>query len=489
MTPRTYHLNPPDRTGVLFGLSAFQTGAAGVGVVSFALVTAVAGPVFGLLVAFPFAAAAVRVRGMTVVDAVPLVWSRLRTRGGADWFARLPLVADVLQLPPALDGQDVLAVDGADHGFFGRADAVAVVHDRRQRRLAVTVRVGGRRFALLERAEQDGLLGMWADALAPFARPGSPVVAVRWSEWVAPAGTEEQRRWLSETRPANADADAVAAYERLLAAGGPTTARHDVLVTVAVPDRLADPVRRDRRQAAVAALLTEVRLFVQRLEAAGLTVGDPLSPSELADALRRRLDSGAQPALDRCARTLGARAGVAPLNGGPLAARESWRKWQVDGTLHRAFYVAEWPRLGVPADWLQPLLLHSGAVRTVAVFYEPVAPAESRRTIERQVTKLVTDAEQRARSGFRVDARHTRAEQAVLDREQELVAGYTEFAYCGVVGVCAATATELERAASEVQQVAASIGIELRPLHGRHPSAVAACLPLARMVAGRGMLP
>ena len=72
------------------------------------------------------------------------------------------------------------------------------------------------------------------------------------------------------------------------------------------------------------------------------------------------------------------------------------------------------------------------------------------------------------------------------EREEELVAGYGEFFYAGVVCVTAASLSELEAATDEITQVAASVGLELRPLHGRHDRAMIASLPIARGVAPRG---
>ena len=44
----------------------------------------------------------------------------------------------------------------------------------------------------------------------------------------------------------------------------------------------------------------------------------------------------------------------------------------------------------------------------------------------------------------------------------------------------------VEAAADEISQVAASTGLELRPLHGRHDQAVIATLPVARGLAPKG---
>ena len=91
-------------------------------------------------------------------------------------------------------------------------------------------------------------------------------------------------------------------------------------------------------------------------------------------------------------------------------------------------------------------MLYNGAVRTVSVFFEPVPRSKSQRSITRDAAKIESDAQQRAEKGFRVGAHHRRAAQAVEEREEELVAGYGEYFYAGVVCVSAASLTELETA-------------------------------------------
>jgi len=46
--------------------------------------------------------------------------------------------------------------------------------------------------------------------------------------------------------------------------------------------------------------------------------------------------------------------------------------------------------------------------------------------------------------------------------------------------VSAPTLDDLDAVTAEITQVAASVGVDLRPLHGRHDVAVAATLPIAR---------
>jgi len=131
------------------------------------------------------------------------------------------------------------------------------------------------------------------------------------------------------------------------------------------------------------------------------------------------------------------------------------------------------------------MLLQAGGVRTFAIHYEPVAPSRSQRRVDRDSTRLAADEEQRTRGGFRIGARHRRAQAAVLERESELVAGFFELEYAGFVTVTAADVDTLERSCAEYEQTAAQAGLELRPLDGRHDLALVCTLPVGRGLAPR----
>ena len=430
-----------------------------------------------------------RLGGRPLVEWIPYALRWARHRRATTWFAPLrPLGSSpptTPVLPPPLDTQVVIAASGPG----GRE--MAVVTDAAASTYAASVRVSGRQFALVERGEQDALLALWGDALGAFCREAASVVEVRWSEWAAPSGMEEQHAYLAEHAIADVSDPAVASYRELLRSAAPVATRHEVLVTVVVSSRRLRLDARhhgDKQAAATEVLAEEVRQLTRRLEAAGLSVSPPLSVGELCRALRVRLDPQVISVLDRKSRTLGDRAGlVAPADAGPLCATATRLHWEVDGSLHRTFWFSEWPRFDVGPTWMSDLLLYGGAVRTVAMSYQPVPPRVSQRAILRQAAKLEADVDQRRRTGFRVGAHHRRASQAVEEREEELVAGFAELAYAGVVDVCAPTTEALERACADVVQISAGCGIELRPLDRRHDQAVAACLPLARGLALKGL--
>ncbi|MFN2607499.1 MAG: SCO6880 family protein, partial [Acidimicrobiales bacterium] len=180
MSDRRYRLAPQDRTGWMFGLAGPQILTLGAGIVISILVLQAgvplriaAGPVLlGLILAL------VRVGGRSLLEWVPSVWRWVRSHGSKDkvWLAPLTRGASppptTPALPPPLAGQ-VILVTGDD------GPPVGVVWDRKGDTYAATIRVAGRQFALVERGEQENLLAMWGDALAPFCQERGPVVEVR----------------------------------------------------------------------------------------------------------------------------------------------------------------------------------------------------------------------------------------------------------------------------------------------------------------------
>ncbi len=126
---------------------------------------------------------------------------------------------------------------------------------------------------------------------------------------------------------------------------------------------------------------------------------------------------------------------------------------------------------------MEPFLASGAISRTVTVVLVPVSTHQSRRRIERDLVKLESDASAKEDKGRRIDARHRRATQALLDREEELVAGYPEMAYAGLVTVSARDLEELDEHGEIIEQLARENGMDLRLLDARQDLAWAAALP------------
>lgn len=424
--PRAYRFDPLDHSGVLFGLAAGPCIALG---------AAIAAGVMALSAGFPLAAAAslpVAVAALTIPAPggralwercpAPTSWWRTR-RSRSTWLARLKPADAWSDLPSCLAG-------------LAAGDALAGIADRRDHTVTVALRAFGPRLSLLDPVDHDLSLGLWADVLNQLGADPD-VVHLAWSDHTT----------IPAARPHTADDGEV---ERVVAG---RAVRHDVLLTLTIRDDRRDRARVERAVAGAYRALTS----------AGIAADPPLDAATLSRVVAERGDP------------------FAAVGGGrPLAVRAEWDRCRVDGGVHRSYWVASWPQLPVTAGWLDGFLAVTGVTRTFAVAFVPVARHQARRRIERDLVKLESDATTRAERGRRVDARHRRATQSLLDRERELVDGHGEFAYAGVVTVSAPDDDTLVRDAQTVEQLALEAGLELRALHGRHDLGWAATLPLGR---------
>lgn len=495
---RSYRFAPIDRTGWLLGLGGTQCVVLAAGVLLAGTMLRSGAPAPAVLA--PLAIAAVfglgSWEGRTAHEWAPVLLRHLGLRAARRhrWSARIPLLTGTVAdrerppaLPPFLVGIELLDAGPLSWCPATRAGGVGVVCDRRDRTVSASLAVRGREFSLVERADQERIVERWGDSLAAFCTERRGVTRIRVTERSSPAGVLDHQRFVEAHGTATPASDAQRSYLELLADAGPMAVQHEAVVTVTVDTR---KVRGNRangnpRDTAIEALMEELRLLTGRLEAGGLDVDPPLSASRTAEMLRLRLDPASAPSLTARARTLAELAGVSLASMGPLATASEWGHVRVDGSCHRTYWVAEWPRLEVGPNWLEPVLLHAGGVRTFALHYEPVPPSRSQRRIDRDSTRLAADEEQRSRAGFRIGARHRRAQSAVLEREAELVAGYAELEYAGFVTVSAPDPDALARSCSEHEQLAAQAGLELRALDGRHDLGLVCALPVSRGIATR----
>jgi hypothetical protein len=388
-------------------------------------------------------------------------------------------------MPKVLAGLDMIEVP--TDWILGRTTGMAVVKDRMAGTVTGVLRVHGRGFPLASATEQDLILVGWGSALTPFARERCPVTRVVWQEWAHPVGSTAHRDFLDTTGPTSRSSAEVDDYLALLDQQAPATVAHEILLSVTV-DQHRVRTRRSagsRVDAAIDALNDELRQLTARLEAAGLIVDGPLTPPELATAIRLRSDPTRTAQLDALGRSLAAASQRGGIEWGPMAVEPKWGDVRVDGSIHRTYRVANWPLLPVASDWLGPLLTDARATRTVCVVMEPVPMSRAARAADREVMSREADAELKERKGFRVNARERKRLVDVEARERELSEGHAEFRFVGIVDVTASDPDALDDAAVAVEQAAGQSLLDLRPLEARHDLGWVACLPLGRNVANR----
>ena len=442
--------------------------------------------------------------------------------------------APVRTVPPALAGISILQVarpGGLAVGDGGRAaratvagSPVGVLCDRRTGSLTAAVAVRGHSFALAGADDRERKIAGWSSLLAGMAREGSRVRRLQWTASVLPDDGRAlvahlgERAALAESHPARSS------YADLLAGAGAGAHRHEVLVALQTwPTHRRFGIRAPGRDGAgvvgasrvggpavrCARLLSEVDALCRQLGDAEVHVEGVLGPAEVASVFRRTGEAvpsapaspeavaSASALPEDVASPTGPRGGpgrsagpernevVGDARGDhdrwpwPMAVEQRWDCLRTDATWHATFWIAEWPRTDVGADFLAPLLL--GPVRrTVSVVMEPLSPLEATRQVERDRTADVADAELRRRGGFLSTARRAREEELVVRREAELADGHASFRYSGYVTVTATSPEQLADDCEATEQAAGQARLELRRLYGDQLRAFTCTLPLCR---------
>ena len=490
---RRYRFSPLVKTGLFGTMPTTQVVVLAVGcgmsfvlillrLFTFALLPALAGLVVGFK----------RVGGWALHEIIPLKFAWWAGRRRHRWFRPVPMLAPgehaTEHLPPPMRGLCLLDVDVSWITAPGRLAGIGVVHDVTAGVLTGVLRVNGDgQFSLSAADTQDGRVALWGDALAGFCRERLTVCRIVWQEWststsvqTSASGVDPARTWgLGE---------AAADYVELVTHAAPRSVSHDTLVSISV-DLAALPTRRTRPVDALAGglqLLTEeLRLFTARLEGTGLHVEPPLSPAQLTVAVRSRSGPFSESHTAALSTSLAAGLGVTTAGLAPMVVDENWDHVRVDRAIHRSWWVQGWPRLEVPAAWMDLLLLGGDCTRTVTVVFEPISPSQAARSIDEASVALESAQAAKSKRGFRIRAGERRLRDEVERREHELVAGYGDLAYCGLVTVTARSLDELDDAAADFEQSTAHAGVQLRPLEGRHAMGWVAGLPLGRTVAAR----
>jgi hypothetical protein len=165
-----------------------------------------------------------------------------------------------------------------------------------------------------------------------------------------------------------------------------------------------------------------------------------------------------------------------------MASLDQWAALRSDGQWHATYWISEWPRVDVGADFLSPLLVAEGR-RAVALVMGPVPFERAMRQARSARTADLADEEIRSRAGFLPSARRRREADGATVREEELAEGHVEYRFSGYVTVTASDHRSLEQSCAETEQAAQESRLEIRRLYGRQAEAYTWTLPLARGLA------
>jgi hypothetical protein len=496
-----YRFGPLERRGLVAGWRGGQ-----IAVVAVALVVAV-----GILRARPSAAGVAAAFVAVGAGVVTTTWP-VAGRTAEQWAPEAARHIDVLRRRHKVRRREpfatlrVLAIDmtpaasapaprspARPEGRPGDRARAGVMHDVAAQTYTAVLEVSGPGFVLLGAADKTRRVGDWSGVLASLAREGTAVHRLQWIERSLPDDGAEVRRHITERAMLDVASTARRSYADLVEGEVADVHRHQVMVAVTVhAGRSSRSVRGagGGQRGACAVVLREAASLSRRLGEAGLDVAGVLSAPALNDAVRRGFDTETSPRRQAerdgsaTSETMHPRPVASrPTWPGPMAMVPEWGRLRTDATWHATYWIAEWPRTDVAADFLGPLLLVSDVRRSVAVVMEPVAPLRAARRIEQARTADIADAELRRRGGFLATARRRREEEVLVQREGELADGHASFRFSGYVTVSAGDTDVLEEACGRMEQAAGQAGLELRRCYGDQAMAFTCTLPLGRGLA------
>ena len=371
--------------------------------------------------------------------------------------------------------RELRGVSIAQVGYRDRS--IGAIREQRGRRLTAVLACRVVAFSLLDPEAQERRLARWGLVLAGAA--GTSVRRLQWIERTAPAQGDELARWLQSARdpavPPRGTA-MIESYLELIDATAKVTQEHEILVAIQVDAR-----HRERGAGSAAdALIEQTERIAQGLEAAEVTVLGALSAGQIARTLRTAFDPYCRTELAAVEATGRSRGGLEQANAWPLGAREAWDHYRSDGAVHATHWIGAWPRVDVSPMFMDALLSHSSAVRTVAVTVEPIPLERSTREVEAAVTRDRADHDLRVRFGQSETARQRQAEESTLRREAELAAGHGEVRLAGFVTVSGRDPDDLRRGCAEVHEHAARARLELHRMYGQQADAFTFTLPMCR---------
>jgi hypothetical protein len=414
--------------------------------------------------------------------------SRLSLAGGLD-----PQPVEVpISLPAEIAELELLEGRLPRHGGapFG------AVKDARAHTYTATLMCQSSAFYLLSAGDREGRLAAYGSVLAALARDHGPTRRIAWYERTLPPGSDQLAEYLHEAKRADADMHdppvELVSYLELLAGQGDGAEDHEVLVSLQIDAGrpVAGRAIRDLGggdEGALLVLADELDLLAHRLSQAGVIVAGVLNRRGLASAIRNGFDPFGRHLRDTGQQN-GRVGGIAEHTAGPLTRDTHWSHVECDGSLHTTLWIAEWPRIDVRATFLEELLMHTGATRTVALVMELLGPSQAMRKAERAATEAGAERALRTRIGRRTSARERQRETSVATREEELASGHAAVRFAGYITVSVPNrgpdaASELGMTVRKVEMAANSRQLRLERMWGQQDDALTYTLPLCRGLA------
>ncbi|WP_019874033.1 SCO6880 family protein [Sporichthya polymorpha] len=487
-TPLRYGGWQRERCGFLFGMSGARFALVALGLLC--LIAPISTRSLGvMLVTWPTAAVLaglvwLRVAGRTATEWAGLglahTWNTARRqnlffsgafapRDPADPTAPAPM-----DLPGPLAALRFLEADarGLLAGTAGPAEAIAVVHHPLEETYTAIARIRYPGIALADGTRRETRIAAWGGLLAQLCSDASPFVRIAIVQRTVPDDGTALRAWHASALRADAPAAAVEAVTTLLEHSAATGAQHEAWLVLTLDRARA---RGQIRAAgggdagALAVLTRQLAAVTPAVGGAQLEITHWLGVRELAAVVRTAFDpSAVGPLAGRSSLVEGALApGLDPRLAGPAAADARWSYYRHDSGFSVTFEVLNWPRAGVPAWFLRPILTaHHTARRSVALVVEPIGARRAEQTVMRARTRRSVAVGLRHKTGQLVPEHERQALAEAEDQDRLRAAGHGLVRFVAYLTVTVTDGAALDLACSELETDAGQCGLDVRRMWG-----------------------
>ena len=459
--------------GVMLGFSGWRCAAIGSGAAGLLIGLLNGSIAIGLAIMAPFIAVAfIRVSGLYAVEWTPVIstWVARKQRGQTRYRARpdKPRPAGTLALPG-----DAAAL----RMFIEPEGGICLIHDPHRGTLSAVLRVSHPAYALLSPDAQHQRVSMWGRAIASLAQSSTCAGLQVLEATIPDIGTGIAEFY--EHNGAQRGGWAEEQYEALLQTSAASASTHRTTLTLALDMRRAGAAVKAAGggvKGGAQVLRGDMAALEYALRSADLKVANWLGEAEIAEMIRGAYDPGVSGDL------LDGGPGANLRHAGPLGMDEMWDKIHHDSGWSRVLWIAEWPRIEVPAHFLHSLIFAPGVRKTLCLSLRPKSTTEALRQIRREKTDMIADFRQKQKIGQIQDLSDEQEYNDVLSRERALISGHADVEFTGWVVVTAESEQKLDAATKQIERAAGQAGCETRALFGRQMQAfIAAALPVGRM--------
>ncbi len=219
-------------------------------------------------------------------------------------------------------------------------------------------------------------------------------------------------------------------------------------------------------------LRDRIEQLQQACDGAQVTFGKWLDADELIDAIWTSYDPvGAGQRRER----LGDDHPGLPV----MAAETRWDHFRADASLHRTYWIAEWPRTEQKIGFLEPLLYNGQGARTLTLQVRPVPIEKAYKQLNSQQASKEVAEIVKFKLNARTTAREQRAKRDLDAREEDLADGFGDVRIRGFVTVTAEDEDALARGQADIEQAQHKARVKIVALRGQQAEAfTSAVLPV-----------